>query len=145
MPSNVETLRAAHECWNRRDFNGLLDKVADNIVYVDNARNQTFTGKQQYRGMLEYWASGWTDGQITQPEYIDAGDTVIAQFTAKGTNDKPFAGNPATNKPVSFRYCKIVTFDRNGKAVGGSCYYDQATLMVQLGISKITPSHSKAA
>jgi len=35
---NVETLRAAHESWNKRDFAGIVKNSAEGIVYTDNAR-----------------------------------------------------------------------------------------------------------
>jgi hypothetical protein len=35
---NVETLRAAHESWNRRDFASVVRNSAENLVYTDNAR-----------------------------------------------------------------------------------------------------------
>ncbi len=34
---NVETLRAAHESWNKRDFHGVVRKAAKGLVYTDNA------------------------------------------------------------------------------------------------------------
>ncbi len=35
---NVDTLRAAHESWNKRDFAGLTRNVVEGLVYTDNAR-----------------------------------------------------------------------------------------------------------
>lgn len=34
---NVETLRAAHESWNKRDFEGLVKNVAEGLVYADHS------------------------------------------------------------------------------------------------------------
>ena len=31
---NVETLRAAHANWNKRDFSGSLKSTAENVVYT---------------------------------------------------------------------------------------------------------------
>jgi len=38
---NVETLRAAHESWNRRDFQGIVRNAAEDLVYTDHARALT--------------------------------------------------------------------------------------------------------
>ena len=35
---NVEMLRAAHESWNRRDFDGVVHNVSDNVNYADRAQ-----------------------------------------------------------------------------------------------------------
>jgi hypothetical protein len=32
---NVETLRAAHDNWNRRDFAGVIRDAAEGLVYTD--------------------------------------------------------------------------------------------------------------
>ena len=38
---NVEMLRAAHESWNRRDFQGIVRNAAEELVYTDHAQNLT--------------------------------------------------------------------------------------------------------
>jgi len=34
---NVETLRAAHESWNKRDFAGVVKNAAEKLTYTDSA------------------------------------------------------------------------------------------------------------
>ncbi len=76
---------------------------------------------------------GISDGRITNPEYIDVGDIVVAQFTTEGTNDGPFGSLKATGRRMSLPFCEIVHFDKEGRIVSGACYYDQYTLLTQLG------------
>src|SRR6185369_11161003 len=91
MPSkNVETLRAAHESWNKRDFAGVVQNAAENLEYADQSRNVTLNNRNKFREWTEGWAKAFSDGRITKPKYIDAGDVVVAQFTVVGTNDGPF-------------------------------------------------------
>jgi hypothetical protein len=61
-------------------------------VYTDHSRNLALITRDKFREWTEAWATGFTDARITNPEYIDAGDIVIAQFTAEGTNDGTFGG-----------------------------------------------------
>lgn len=75
--------RAAHESWNRRDFQGLVKNVAEGLVYTDHARDLTLNNREKFREWTEDWAKAPSDGRITNPEYIDAGDIVIAQITAR--------------------------------------------------------------
>ena len=91
---NVETLRAAHENWNRCDFAGVVRNSAESLVYTDNARSLNLNGPDKFREWTEAWAKAFSDGRITKPEYINAGD---------------------------------------GRMVSGGCYYDQYTLLTQLG------------
>jgi ketosteroid isomerase-like protein len=87
---NVETLRAAHESWNKRNFPGVVKNAAEGLVYTDNARAITLNSRHKFREWTEEWAKAFSDGRITNPEYTDAGDTVVARFTVVGTNDGSF-------------------------------------------------------
>jgi len=46
---NVETLRAAHESWNRRDFQGIVRNAAEDLVYTDHARALTLNNRDKFR------------------------------------------------------------------------------------------------
>lgn len=133
MSKNVETIRAAHESWNRRDFDGLVRNMVDNVVYTDRASNLTLTGKQKFKEWTQAWAKAFSDGRITNPLYIDAGDFVVAQFTVEGTNDGSFAGLPPTGRRVTFAYCEVSRFDKSGRTISGDGYYDLYTILTQLG------------
>ncbi len=130
---NVETVRSTFDSWNRRDLDGVLRNVADTLVFTDHARNLTLNGKEEFRQWLEEWVRAVPDGQITQPEFIDAGNTVIAQFIAEGTNNGPLNGLPPTGRRLSFPFCEILTLDQNGRIISGACYYDQYTILTQSG------------
>ena len=130
---NVETLRAAHESWNKRDFASLVKNAAEVLVYTDHSRNVTLNSRDKFREWTEGWAKAFSDGRITNPEYIDAGDVVITQFTVVGTNDGPFGALKATGRKMSLPFCEICHFDKQGRIVSGGCYYDQYTLLTQLG------------
>ncbi len=76
---NVKTLRAAHESWNKRDFAGVIGNVAEGFAYTDHGRNITLNTRAKFREWTEGWAKAFSDGRITNPQYIDAGDIVVAQ------------------------------------------------------------------
>jgi len=130
---NVETLRAAHESWNKRDFQGIVRNAAENLVYTDRPRSLTLNSRDKFKEWTESWAKAFSDGRITNPEYIDAGDVVITQFTVEGTNDGPFGSLQPTGRRMSVPFCEVCHFDKQGRTVSGSCYYDQYTLLTQLG------------
>ena len=64
---NVETLRAAHESWNRRDFPAVVSNAAEGLVYTDHSRNLTLNSRDQFREWTEVWAMGFSDARITKP------------------------------------------------------------------------------
>jgi steroid delta-isomerase-like uncharacterized protein len=130
---NVETLRAAHKSWNKRDFQGVVRDSALGLVYTDHGRSLTLNGRDKFREWTEGWAKAFSDGRITNPKYIDAGDIVVTQFTVEGTNDGPFGSLPPSGRRISLPFCEICQLDKKGRVVSGGCYYDQYTLLTQLG------------
>jgi steroid delta-isomerase-like uncharacterized protein len=130
---NVETVRAAHESWNRRDFQGVVRDSSENVVYTDHGRSLTLKTREKFREWTEAWAMAFSDGRITNPKYIDAGDVVVTQFTVEGTNDGPLGSLAPSGRRISLPFCEVCQLDKEGRVVSGSCYYDQYTLLTQLG------------
>jgi len=130
---NVKALRAAHESWNKRDFAGVISNVAEGVSYTDHGRNVTLNNRDKFREWTEGWAKAFSDGRIANPQYINAGNIVVAQFTAEGTNDGPLGSMKPTGRKMSLPFCEICHFDKQGRIVSGGCYYDQYTLLTQLG------------
>ena len=130
---NVVMLRAAHESWNKRDFAGVVSNAVKGLAYSDHGRNITLNTRDKFREWTEGWAKAFSDGRITNPQYIDAGDIVVAQFTVEGTNNGPLGSMKPTGRKMSLPFCEICHFDKQGRIVSGGCYYDQYTLLTQLG------------
>ena len=129
---NVKTLRAAHESCNKRDFAGVVSNAVKGLAYTDHSRNITLNTRDKFREWTEGWAKAFSDGRITNSQYIDAGDIVVAQFTAEGTNDGLLGSLKPTGHKMSLAFCEICHFDKEGRMVSGGCYYDQYTLLTQL-------------
>ena len=136
MPSrNLETYRAGHEAFNRRDFAAMTSRYADSIAWTDHAQGRTFrTPKEFRRDFLPGWVEAAPDIRITDPRYLDAGQTVVCTFSVVGTHDGPLGPFPATGKAFSLALCELWHFDPRGRVVGGDLYYDQVSLLTQLGL-----------
>jgi steroid delta-isomerase-like uncharacterized protein len=130
---NVNTLRSAHEAFSRGDFETATSLVAANVVHTDHGRNAVFTGPAEFRGWMEAFKSSSSDMTLVDATYIDAGDTVVAQFRAVGVQDGPMEPFPASNKPYSLDVCEIWHFNAAGQAVEGHNYSDGLGMLVQLG------------
>jgi SnoaL-like polyketide cyclase len=66
-----------------------------------NARGLNLNGRDNFREWTEAWATAFSDARIVNPEYIDAGDIVVARFTTGGTNDGPYGSFPPTGKTTA--------------------------------------------
>jgi len=133
--SNLETYRAGHAAFNQRDFEAMVRAYADTITWTDRARGLTFTTPGEFKKVfLAGWVQASSDIRITEPRYVDAGQTLVSTFTVVGTHDGPLGPVPATNKQFALPLCEMWHFDSSGRVVGGDLYYDQATLLTQLGL-----------
>jgi steroid delta-isomerase-like uncharacterized protein len=133
--TNVETYRAGHEAFNQRDFEAMIGRYADSITWTDHSQGRTFRTPQEFRDdFLPGWVRASSDIRITDPRYIDAGQTVVCTFTGVGTHDGPLGPFPASGKEFALPLCELWHFDANGRVVGGDLYYDQVSLLTQLGL-----------
>jgi steroid delta-isomerase-like uncharacterized protein len=132
--SNVETFRAAHDDFNKRGFDKVIETFRDDFVYTDHPRGRTHTKQGFKDDFMTGWVNAFSDAEVTDREYIDAGDVVVCRFTGRGTNDGPMEGIPATGRAMSLPFCEIFRFDSQGKAIAGEAFYDQVTILTQLGL-----------
>jgi steroid delta-isomerase-like uncharacterized protein len=138
MAGNVETFRAAHQAFNRRDFDAIVRQLADGFVYHDNATGKTFAGPGGFKQFLSGWTTAFSNAEVSEPMYIDGGDVVVAEFTGRGTHDGPLGPAPATRRHMSVPMCEIIRFDRSGKMISGGLYYDQLSMLAQLGLAPVS-------
>jgi steroid delta-isomerase-like uncharacterized protein len=133
--TNIETYRAGHAAFNNRNFDAMVQEYAETISWTDRARGLTFRTRDEFRSVfLAGWVQSSSDIQIKEPRYIDAGQTVMCTFSVVGTQDGSLGPFPATGRQFSLPLCEMWHFDANGHVIGGDLYYDQATLLMQLGL-----------
>ena len=130
---NVETFRAAHQAFNKRDFDSVVKPMTDDFTYRDQARGVVFNGRSGFKEFMQGWIAAFSNAEVTKPTYIDAGQTVIAEFVGRGTNDGPLGPLQKTGKDMTISFCELMTFNDKGQIVSGGIYYDQMSMMVQLG------------
>ena len=132
---NIETHRAGHDAFNQRDFDAMVKHYANSITWTDQARGLTFRTPQEFKDVfLAAWVESSSDIRITNACYIDAGQTVVCTFTVVGTHDGPLGPFPATSNEFALPLCEMWHFDASGRVVGGDLYYDQVSLLMQLGL-----------
>ena len=132
---NVDTYRVGHEAFNQRDFEAMTSRYADSITWTDRTQDRTFRTPQEFKAdFLANWVRSSSDIRITDPHYIDGGQTVVCTFTVVGTQDGPLGPFPGTGKQFALALCEMWHFDPSGRVVGGDLYYDQVSLLTQLGL-----------
>lgn len=129
----METVRAAFQAFNSRDFDAILRSVSDGVQYEDRARSETYRGRNEYREFLQSWVTPFSNAECAQLKLIDGGDTVVAEFIGRGVNDGPLGPLPKSGKQLNLPFCEIMRFNEQGEIVSGAIYYDQLSMMTQLG------------
>lgn len=133
--SNVETHRAGHQAFNRRDFDAMTGHYAERISWTDHAQGRTFRTRREFtEDFLPGWVRAASDIQIIDPTYLDAGTAVVCTFAVVGTHDGPLGPFAATGRRFRLPLCELWRFDPRGRVVGGDLYYDQVSLLGQLGV-----------
>ncbi|MGH3874226.1 MAG: ester cyclase [Pseudonocardiaceae bacterium] len=139
--SYINRYKSAHQAFNHRDWTAAVQDFAPEAEYTDQARAVVLKGPQQLVDYLRAnWVASFSDAAITQVDYIDAGDQVIAQFTGTGTNDGAFGPMPRTGRRISAQFCEVIRFNATGQIISGNLYYDLVTVLVQLGHMEVPPT-----
>ncbi len=133
MNSPTDTLRLAHEAFSRHDLAGIIQDMRPDVVVYGHAAGQRLPSADAFAQFLGMYFTMSSDIQIVDAEYVTAGNKVIAQFRAVGSQDGPFLGFPAGGRPFSLDVAEIWTFDDEGYAIEGHNYADTLGLLIQLG------------
>ena len=77
---NVDLVRAGFAAFERGDMTGMLDLLADDlVVYRADPDGATYRGKEGFLEATADWTEGFSDWTVVPEEFIEAGDSVVAQ------------------------------------------------------------------
>jgi steroid delta-isomerase-like uncharacterized protein len=139
MTDNASLAGSLYEAWNRRDFDALSDAMAPDGELVIVGSGETLRGPEGSRRYNKMWADGFPDGALTVERVISAGDTVVVEFTGRGTHTGDLVTGtgtiPATGRSVTLQLCDVLEF-RDGKVQRQRTYFDSGSLTAQLGLTE---------
>jgi steroid delta-isomerase-like uncharacterized protein len=138
--SKSDGLRSQVEETNERVFNrGDLDYIdevyAEDMVMHNVAHGEDYEGREAFKEWVKGLREAFPDFEVELLGTIVADQTVVTRYRARGTHEgalPPFNGEP-TNETVEFEGVSIHTMDGT-MATEAWWYYDQLTMLTQLGI-----------
>jgi steroid delta-isomerase-like uncharacterized protein len=137
MAGNADLARRLHEAWNERNFDEIAEATASDATITIIGSGTKYEGREGTRAFNTMWADGFPDGQLTVDSVIDAGDTVVVEFTGRGTHTGTLATGmgdiPATGKSMTLQLCDVMEF-KDGKVQSQRTYFDTGSMMAQLGL-----------
>lgn len=133
---NARAAVAQVEAFNRRDLDAQVSGYADSFVMTDHARGMSVGSANEVKAWMADWIAGSSDAQVRVVEVIDAGDVVVSVLEMDGTNDGPLGPMPASGRRFSTRGVQILHFDEAGRIVAHDNFFDQLSLLAQLGFAQ---------
>src|SRR6266853_4911490 len=130
---NIQLAEKQIAALNARDLDQYLGRIDESYVGESETAPGPIRGRDGVRKNLEMIFQAFPDLRIEVEQIIASGDHVVTQLRATGTRKGTFAGIAPTNKNIVMQGCSVVEI-RNGKAIRGRMYADNATLFQQLGL-----------
>ncbi|MBI2394555.1 MAG: ester cyclase [Deltaproteobacteria bacterium] len=132
--------RSLYDNFNQRDLDKAVSIIATECEFQEMPTGQKFRGPEGVRQDLQMWLKAFPDGKCNITNVIANGDLVAVEFTGVGTQNGPLTGPDgkeiaATGRRAEIPFCDVHQI-RNGKVVRVRSYYDQGSMMRQLGLMK---------
>ena len=138
MADNAALARRVHDAWNERSIDEIVGMATPDAVITIVGSDATFTGADGIRAYNEMWSGGFPDGQVTVDRVIESGDTVVVEFTGRGTHTGTLTTSmgsiPATGRSLTLQLCDVMEF-QDGKLKSQRTYFDTGSMMAQLGLA----------
>ena len=131
--SNTDAHRRLHDVFNRRDWDALDEYMAEDVTYQDVPRDQRMESLAEFKQWLGGWAAGFSDAEVAEAAYLDGGDFTVARFQGRGTNDGQLGPLEPTGERMDMPFCEILHWTPDGHMTSAEIYYDQMTMLAQLG------------
>ena len=138
MADNLTLARSLYEGWNERKFDEMAEAMAPDGSITVVGSGDVFEGPEGSRSYNRFWYDGFPDGRIEIDNMISSGDTVVVEFTGRGTHTGTLVTSmgeiPATGRSVTLKLCDVVEFV-DGKVKAQRTYFDTGSMMAQLGLA----------
>jgi hypothetical protein len=113
--------------------------MTNDFVRTENGNVIAKSSAEYGTNLMDVFHGSFPDFKVILNDYKIVDNTIHINWTCKGTNTKPFLGNPATNKAITTYGHSIWTVGNNSKLSREDAFYDNLTLYEQLGYNMPTP------
>jgi steroid delta-isomerase-like uncharacterized protein len=128
-----QIVREHMESENRHEFDVTMGTF-HHPRYELVATGDVYDGEAEVQRYFDETRTAFPDQRNELIALHHADDAVIAEFTLKGTHTGPLRGFPPTGKAFEARMTSFFLFE-DDRLVGERVYFDQASIMRQLGLA----------
>ena len=126
--------QSVFDAWERRDFDAMVANMSDDVTITEfPGGGQPIEGKAAVKEWYQSWVVACPDSVADASVAAASDDTVVVSGVYAGTNTGTFGPFAATGRSVSLPYVNVLRFDSDGQLVRIAAYFDQLTLLTQLG------------
>ena len=137
--SLIDAAKAPVIAYNEKNWDALKAALSPKIVYDEVSTQRKVQGIKDVLGVWKGWATALPDSKAKFHSALVSGNTVVVEVTWRGTHKGPLqmpTGEiPPTGKKIELRACQVFEI-AGGKAQSMRQYFDMATLLQQLGVTK---------
>jgi steroid delta-isomerase-like uncharacterized protein len=134
---NAVLARRIYQMFSEDKLDHVLELVSEDAETVLIPFGQTFHGREGFMQFMMGFKGAFPDIRITITNQVATEESVVTEFTARGTHTGPLmtpAGEiPPTGRTVDFIVCEVWQI-KNGQLASLRNYQDAASLMRQLGL-----------
>jgi len=134
----IDAAKAPILAYGKKDWEAVKSSVSPGFTYDEVATNRKVKG-DEFLACWKDWATALPDSEATFNSAFVSGDTVVLEVTWRGTHKGPLqmptGPIAATGKKIEIRACQVFQM-AGGKAQSMRQYFDMATLLQQLGVTK---------
>ena len=135
---NATLARRIYQLFSDDKFDDVLELVSEDVETVLVPFGQTFRNRDGFIQFMQGFKGAFPDLRIAVTNQVATEDSVVNEFTARGTHTGPLqtpAGAiPPTGRTVDFVVCEVWTM-KNGQLITLHNYQDAASIMRQIGLA----------
>ena len=134
---SVTAVHAHFEALNWGDSHQAVRLVATDFVWHNRATGQSFTGPDGYLAYLAGWRNAFPDFWVEINHMLIYAQSAVCEYVFRGSHNGtltlPSGPISATGRQLDLLVCETFRIE-NGRLSQINTYFDQTTLLQQLGI-----------
>jgi len=113
------------------DLDGAAAYVADDVEVLDGPLR--FDNREDFWRNLAEFGAAFTNQHWTTTNWIEIGDTAVAEVTFNADHTGPYLGKAASGTTISINEAVVVQVSEDGRITHWRSYPDAVSLLGQIG------------
>ncbi len=134
----IEKHDKAMEAFNNHDAEKVVEFYSPDAILTDPSYNEPQIGRDAIRKDYEKLFRSFPDISVSRHKFLDNGSSAVWEIKLTGTNtgpiETPDGTIPPTDRPFELHASIFAEIDSEGRYHRVRRYYDNFTLMKQLGV-----------